>query len=1202
MQFANRLSSVVERLTARAELAWVLRAMYKWRAAVADLKLHKKMVSSFARSVGVALDRWKYRVLSQAMGRLGDEVEAQRRLGERGKVAMRCMRRWVNSLLADAIARWRTHGRTTRDRHRRAAVTRRCAVRVGRDAQATALSIWAKKTRSMALCERTLRKMVWRYAGGHKTEAFAAWRVWLRHTVDADTTRTRHASVVQHCLGRMRRLGAARSFGSWLEFTERRALCRRVMRKSGRRRRGSLLAEGFVSWRALAVDVRNRDNDEARREATAKEMRHKVKMSLVKWQRRELCSCFESWLTMVDSRLLCRRVMNKIIQRYLLGAQSRAFISWRAFADNGRIAETETARLDVIVRKVAKRMVRLTVARTFDRWSENVAEAKEQRHKVATVLRRWQRRALGAVVNQWCTMVDQRVLCRRVMNKILQRYLLGAQSRALISWRAFADDDRIAEVEEARLEVIVRKVAKRMIQLTTARTFDRWAENVTEKRDQRHKIGSILRRWQRLELSAMLEKWVGMTDDRILCRRVMHKIMRRYELGSQSKGFVSWRSFLDADRDAEADTARKEAILIRCATRMKNLAKARTLSRWVQVVSTAKEMRHKVKMSLVKWQRRELCSCFESWLTMVDSRVLCRRVMNKIIRRYELGSQTKGFVSWRMISLQETRNSAILEKCTRRMRQLTHARTFSRWADAVREAKTLRHKVKTSLVRWQRRELTAVIGAWNEKVDCRVLCRRVMHKILMRYELGGQAKGFASWRAHSMQAGRHATILDRCTRRMTMQLHVRTFNRWAEAVREAQALRRRVQCAVTRWQKQELVGVLGAWIEFVENRTLCRRVLRKVLHRYERFHETKGFSSWRTFVVASRIEDTGAARREADRALARRLLRWIILRKKSKAMALAFRMWSCRCLAEVRGEMIRRRMAEAELGEALRAARSADEQHMREAATRIEDFQQDFLARLQERDARWEADKAQALADAHAVHVHGGEQAIDAFKTKCLLRLRQGTEQWNGEKVKLLKKWSLERSKLKSKLIEDNVLRTACRERVEFNQRQANAVKEAKEETTKSWKIAQYWRRQFEGTLGSSQVVFGTSVGEEPIKAMSDPSAYMTLLDDVALEAGSQIRRRSPPAARGRSTSPRRATGTTDGSSPLPVEAWQEQMPTFVGPVTSDTTTPHESSKTGILKRGRSPGKQRRRSRSASKKRTASSERKHHNTVRVFTS
>jgi hypothetical protein len=757
--------------------------------------------------------------------------------------------------------------------------------------------------------------------------------------------------------------------------------------------------------------------------------------------------------------------------------------------------------------------------------------------------------------------------------------------------------DRDAEADTERKEAIAFRCATRMKNLAKARTFGRWVQVVDNAKAMRHKVKMSLVKWQRRELCSCFESWLTMVDSRVLCRRVMHKILRRYELGSQTKGFVSWRSFLVADRDAEADTARKEAIVLRCATRMKNLAKARTFGRWVHVVSTAKAMRHKVKMSLAKWQRRELCSCFESWLTMVDSRVLCRRVMHKILRRYELGSQTKGFVSWRMISLQETRNSAILEKCTRRMRQLTHARTFSRWANAVREAKTLRHKVKTSLVRWQRRELTAAIGAWNDKVGCRVLCRRVMRKILMCYELGGQAKGFASWRAHSRQAGRHAIILKRCTRRMKMQLHVRTFNRWAEAVHEAQALRRRVQCAVTRWQKQELVYVLGAWIGFVENRTLCRRVLRKVLHRYERFHETKGFSSWRTFVVASRIEDTGAARREADRALARRLLRWIILRKKSRLTALAFRMWSCRCLAEVRGEMIRRRMAEVELGEALRASRSADEQHMREAATRIEDFQQDFLARLQERDARWEADKAQALADAHAVHVHGGEQAIDAFKTKCLLRLRQGTEQWNGEKVKLLRKWSLERSKLKSKLIEDNDLRTACRERVEFSKRQANAVKEAKDETTKAWKIAQYWRRQFEGTLGSGQV------GDiEPIKAMSDPSAYTALLDDVALEAGSQFRRRSPPAARGRSTSPRRATGTTDGSSPLPVAAWQEQMPTFVGPVTSNTTTPHESSKTGILKRGRSPSKQRRRSRSASKKRTASSERKHHNTVRVFPS
>ena len=60
------------------------------------------------------------------------------------------------------------------------------------------------------------------------------------------------------------------------------------------------------------------------------------------------------------------------------------------------------------------------------------------------------------MMNQWCTMVDGRVLCRRVMNKILRRYLHASLTRALVSWRGFVNQERTREAENVQLEARAR--------------------------------------------------------------------------------------------------------------------------------------------------------------------------------------------------------------------------------------------------------------------------------------------------------------------------------------------------------------------------------------------------------------------------------------------------------------------------------------------------------------------------------------------------------------------------------------------------------------------------------------------------------------------------------------------------------------------------------------------------------------------------
>ena len=162
--------------------------------------------------------------------------------------------------------------------------------------------------------------------------------------------------------------------------------------------------------------------------------------------------------------------MHARLVRFVANMRRKTLLSMFEARDEGTCA---AVRLEVLARKIAKRVVQLMVAKTFDRWAENAAEKKEQRRMIGSILKRWQRLKLSAMLEKCIVMTAGRILGRKVMNNIIKRYVLVAQSRAFISWRSFVDKDRTADSEKARLEVIVGKIAKRIVQLMVAKTFDR---------------------------------------------------------------------------------------------------------------------------------------------------------------------------------------------------------------------------------------------------------------------------------------------------------------------------------------------------------------------------------------------------------------------------------------------------------------------------------------------------------------------------------------------------------------------------------------------------------------------------------------------------------------------------------------------------------------------------------------------------------
>ena len=61
-------------------------------------------------------------------------------------------------------------------------------------------------------------------------------------------------------------------------------------------------------------------------------------------------------------------------------------------------------------------------------------------------------------------------------------------------------------------------------------------------------------------------------------------------------------------------------------------------------------------------------------------------------------------VRHRVEEAEQARQDMVVERCVRRMQQMTHVRVFDRWYEAVQEVKEMRVKVNVVLKRWQTRE------------------------------------------------------------------------------------------------------------------------------------------------------------------------------------------------------------------------------------------------------------------------------------------------------------------------------------------------------------------------------------------------------------------------------------------------------------------------------------------------------------------
>ena len=542
----------------------------------------------------------------------------------------------------------------------------------------------------------------------------------------------------------------------------------------------------------------------------------------------------EKWVTMTDDRMLCRRVMNTILKRYLLGARSRALVSWRAFivaAQNDeiehKVAVAAAKQREIAAKASAQRRIENEVRIEEDRVKNEeveslrgrlqsshqelaeatarVGEQTEATHAAneeAKALRGWLQNT-HQELSETTTNLSEQIQATQEANEeaeALRGWLQNTHQELANVTAARTKNHRLQteaaqaanEAETRRCELVVRRCVQRMALNTTARTFDRWAEFAAQSKEYRRQLGLAVARWKRRGLAAVIDRWITMVDERVLCRRVLTKLLRRYLHGARSRAMASWCNYtrderaaaatekqrewdseIEAKSEAEAEAKRVEAIISRCLRRMGSTAMARMLDRWTAYVAHVKEERRRIIFAAA-----EEAAAIGDQIT--SERELCRRVMTRMVCGYMHGAQTAAMCSWRLHTremqdferreaqakaesqremeakaeeeVEAKRREAVVSRCIRRMASNATARTFDRWAEFATQSKEYRRQLGLAVARWQRRGLAAVVNCWITMVDEKVLCRRVLNKLFHRHLHGARLRAIVSWRAFTRDA------------------------------------------------------------------------------------------------------------------------------------------------------------------------------------------------------------------------------------------------------------------------------------------------------------------------------------------------------------------------------------------------------------------------------------------------------------------
>ena len=202
--------------------------------------------------------------------------------------------------------------------------------------------------------------------------------------------------------------------------------------------------------------------------------------------------------------------------------------------------------------------------------------------------------------------------------------------------------------ELRRQRRVLEKVASRMTNTSMAAAFERWRENIVEKRTMEARTARVVLRWKMHAAVRCLEAWTQLTAEEVKKRNVMQRSAGRLLNRTLCSAIGLWQQNMLTARQERADDERRHNLMSRIAKRMLNRAQSTALERWSE---TACELARQ-RAILDKILKRMINSKMSAgaygidWVHACECALACARVVVLSAGDCAWQRTSNGMVTW----------------------------------------------------------------------------------------------------------------------------------------------------------------------------------------------------------------------------------------------------------------------------------------------------------------------------------------------------------------------------------------------------------------------------------------------------------------------------------------------------------------------------------------------------------------------------
>ena len=264
----------------------------------------------------------------------------------------------------------------------------------------------------------------------------------------------------------------------------------------------------------------------------------------------------------------------------------------------------------------------------------------------------------------------------------------------------------------------------------------------------------------------------------------------------------------------------------------------------------------------------------DAWFEHTQWKLRLGQVKETVVKRIRFYNLYTAFTDW--VEMVNARKDKLL-RCVKALRSRRLLYSFNGFCFVVSEMKIKRLKVKMSLKKLQRREVSKAVLAWVERTRRSKYVKDALTNALVRTRLGRVMKAFGTWRDQVARMKKVKTKITRAARflvekRLTFhfekwkQLWIsrlreklswmesietieaqkisRLFHKWFLKKRKKEYMRK----VLIHWKKVLLSKCLTTWSTWSKKRATKRSLLQTVITKLKGNQTSHGFHAWVTYV------------------------------------------------------------------------------------------------------------------------------------------------------------------------------------------------------------------------------------------------------------------------------------------------------------------------------------------------------------------